>query len=134
MLSPSGGWWGGGGGLRLTKLKTSYLPAEQVNHVKRLAVRHLRTLFFYLSIYLFLLSCPRRNWRKLCKLRNVKKLAVRNLRNVHNVHNTPWISLRLANLNYLCQLGVGGTPTCGWIVRHFSPSGVSVISRLASHR
>ena len=55
------GMVGGGGGERLTKLKTSYLPAEQVNHVKRLAVRHLRTLFFYLSIYLFLLSCPRRN-------------------------------------------------------------------------
>ena len=82
-------------GGRLTKLKTSYLPAEQVNHVKRLAVRHLRTLFFNLSIYLFLLSCPRRNWRKLCKLRNVKKLAVRNLRNVHNVHNTPCLSTEL---------------------------------------
>ena len=38
----------------------------------------------FLFIYLFLLSCPRRNWRKLCKLRNVKKLAVRHLRIVHN--------------------------------------------------
>ena len=88
MLSLSAGWWGWGGGGwgRLAKLKTSYLPAEQVNH---------GWLFFNLSIYLFLLSCPRRNWRKLCKLRNVKKLAVRNLRNVHNVHNTPCLSTEL---------------------------------------
>ena len=77
---------GGGGWGRLAKLKTSYLPAEQVNH---------GWLFFNLSIYLFLLSCPLRNWRKLCKLRNVKKLAFRNLRNVHNVHNTPCLSTEL---------------------------------------
>ena len=39
-----GGMGGGGVWKRLTKLKTSYLPAEQVNHVKKLAVRHLRII------------------------------------------------------------------------------------------
>ena len=43
-------------------------------------------------------------------------------------------SLRLPHLNYLCQLVAGGTLTCVCIVRHFSPSGVSVISCVFSHR